>query len=52
MQQQASYHHLEVDTIDTRGKALYARQFHTPLFGHANGFSENELQAKLNSTGL
>ena len=52
VQQQASLHQLEVDTIDTRGKALYARQFHTPLFGHANGFSENELKAKVSSKGL
>lgn len=41
----------QVDAIGENGKALFARQFHIPLFGHANGFSNN-LQAQVNKHGL
>ena len=51
VQQQVQWHGLEVDAIDEHGKALFARQFHMPLFGHANGFSTN-LEVKVNRSGL
>ena len=51
VQQQVQWHGLEVDAIDEQGKALFARQFHIPLFGHANGFSTN-LDVKINRSGL
>ena len=44
-------HAWQVDAIGENGKALFARQFHIPLFGHANGFSNN-LQAQVNKHGL
>ena len=51
VQQQVNRHGYEVDAIGENGKALFARQFHIPLFGHANGFSNN-LQAQVNKHGL
>ena len=51
MQQQVNRHGYEVDAIGENGKALFARQFHMPLFGHANGFSSN-LQKAANKHGL
>ena len=51
VQQQVQRHGYEVDAIGEHGKALFARQFHMPLFGHANGFSTS-LQAQVNTTGL
>jgi len=51
VQQQISAHGLEVDALGVDGKALFARQFHVPLFGHTNGFS-SDLRSKLNAKGL
>ena len=48
---QVQRHGYEVDAIGEHGKALYARQFHIPLFGHANGFAGN-LATKVKRTGL
>ena len=51
VQQQIFRHGFEVDAIGEHGKALYARQFHMPLFGHANGFS-SDLDRQVKRTGL
>ena len=51
VQLQVQRHGYEVDAIGEHGKALYARQFHMPLFGHANGFASN-LEAQVTKTGL
>ena len=51
VQQQVSFHGLEVDAIDEQGRALFARQFHMPLFGHANGFSTS-IETSVNRSGL
>jgi len=40
-----------VDAIGDDGKALFARQFHIPLFGHADGFATS-LASKVNTTGI
>ena len=40
-EQQVQRHAYEVAAIGDHGKPLYARQFHMPLFGHANGFDSN-----------
>ena len=52
VQQQIFRHGFEVDAIGEHGKALYARQFHMPLFGHANGFSSDNLDRQVKRTGL
>lgn len=51
VQQQMQRHGLEVDAIGEHGRALFARQFHIPLFGHANGFSVS-LEAQVTTSGL
>ena len=51
VQQQVQRHGLEVDAIGEDGKALFARQFHIPLFGHANGFATS-LTSQINTTGI
>lgn len=51
VQQQVLWHGLQVDALDETGKALFSRQFHMPLFGHANGFSTN-LETIVNQNGL
>jgi hypothetical protein len=51
VQQQVQRHAYEVAAIGDHGKPLYARQFHMPLFGHANGFDSN-LEAQVKRTGL
>jgi hypothetical protein len=51
VQQQVLWHGLQVDALDETGKALFSRQFHMPLFGHANGFSTN-LENIVNQKGL
>lgn len=51
VQQQITFHGLEVDAIDEQGRPLFARQFHTPLFGHTNGFSTS-LETAVNRNGL
>lgn len=51
VQQQVQRHGLEVDAIGENGRALFARQFHMPLFGHANGFSVS-LDAQMTTGGL
>ena len=51
VQQQVLWHGLQVDALDETGKALFSRQFHMPLFGHANGFSTN-LETMVNQNGL
>ena len=40
VQEQLRWHGMEVDAIGEHGKALFRRQFHTPLFGHAEGFKK------------
>ena len=52
VQQQITRHGYEVAAIGEHGKALFARQFHMPLFGHANGFSDRAVQTKVKRTGL
>ena len=52
VQSQLHHHGLEVDSIGDNGAALFARQFHTPLFGHTNGFSPNDVQVKSRTRGL
>lgn len=51
VQQQTLRHGYEIASIGDNGKALFARQFHMPLFGHANGFSSN-LEQRVKKTGL
>ena len=51
VQHQVLQHRLEVDAIGEHGRALFARQFHIPLFGHADGFSTNT-ETKVHITGL
>ena len=52
VQQQVALHGLEVDSIGDNGKPLFARQFHMPLFGHADGFDSKQVQDKSDKTGL
>jgi len=42
--EQLDWHSLEVDTVSEQGQPLFSRQFHTPLFGHADGFSQRSIQ--------
>ena len=41
----------ELTHLDEQGRALFARQFHMPLFGHANGFSTS-IETSVNRSGL
>jgi hypothetical protein len=51
VQHQVQRHGYEIDSIGENGKALHPRQFHIPLFGHANGF-DSHLQEKVTKRGL
>ena len=51
VQQQLRFHRLEVDSIGEDGRALFNRQFHTPLFGKCDGFerrSRSDVVGELN----
>ena len=39
VQEQLAWHELAVDAIGADGRPLFARQFHTPLFGTCEGFT-------------
>ena len=52
VQSQLHFHGLEIDSIGENGAALFARQFHTPLFGHTNGFDPGTIATKNQISGL
>jgi len=43
VQQQVGWHSLSIDSLGEQGQALFGRQFHTPLFGSAHGFSRRAI---------
>jgi len=44
VQEQCHWHSLEVESIGEKGQPLFSRQFHTPLFGRADGFSQRSIR--------
>lgn len=44
VQEQCHWHSLEVECIGEHGQPLFSRQFHTPLFGCADGFTQRAIR--------
>jgi hypothetical protein len=44
VQEQCHWHGLDVESIGEHGQPLFSRQFHTPLFGCADGFTQRAIR--------